>query len=700
MGLRSAWMASPRPTFIDLQDARAPSSASARYDRISPRIQHYDGDIPPALSPLDAFAAHSRKLARELEETRKAGERRLSRLPPQHITQSLSEHQQNRPQIFRQLSSEADVVPPLPQKFRSDSGNNPQVLEPYVRPQSSYPRHSAVLKLKDEEEDEGRSTPTDQLAPRDYFGIPTSDSPPPLERNTAQQRVLKDNSHHDLVQSPTSPHHPDLTFTLAPPNAGFARKPYQESSDDDYTSSNTGSTFSQARKLSSSSGVSGPLSPASPYLRSHQRTPSNNSMGSLSASGSRKGASHLNFSRPMSSSSLNGLNGLNINTPTRQASKSSIASALPALPTPSNSFDETRSEISDGYAQQSSSYTHRTFTLPRGRKSDRTSALFLPLTGPDFIWHEPMFPGTPPLEARPSVDLAVPSDAIPRPSQNTQRSDFSFDFAADKSRPFALDDRRPSSSDAVPSSSKQVSGLTGARPSTSHAATAKFKHPPPPVPTEARAEIDASSRSDSTIRPTTARSISNYQAYTPDEHVEKAIDLHQNGDLKESTYHLRIAAKKDHPTGMLLYALACRHGWGMRANPTEGVNWLRKAVDSAMLEVADDEAPESTSDKPRSGGAEKKTHRAQFALAIYELGQCHLNGWGMEQDKSLALRCFEIAGNWGDTDALTEAGFCYAEGIGCKKNLKKAAKFYRIAEKKGVSMVGNSWYVSCCSFVH
>jgi TPR repeat protein len=46
---------------------------------------------------------------------------------------------------------------------------------------------------------------------------------------------------------------------------------------------------------------------------------------------------------------------------------------------------------------------------------------------------------------------------------------------------------------------------------------------------------------------------------------------------------------------------------------------------------------------------------------------------------------------WGDVDALAEAGFCYAQGIGCKKDLKKSAKFYREAESKGMSMVGNSW---------
>jgi len=127
----------------------------------------------------------------------------------------------------------------------------------------------------------------------------------------------------------------------------------------------------------------------------------------------------------------------------------------------------------------------------------------------------------------------------------------------------------------------------------------------------------------------------------------------------------------------------------MRANPAEGTALLRRAVDIAMREVAEDE--NALSPKPKTDAVEKKAHKAQFALGIYELGMSHLNGWGVAQDKALALRCFEIAGTWGDADALTEAGFCYAEGIGCKKNLKKAARSYRLAAEKGVNMVGNSW---------
>lgn len=127
----------------------------------------------------------------------------------------------------------------------------------------------------------------------------------------------------------------------------------------------------------------------------------------------------------------------------------------------------------------------------------------------------------------------------------------------------------------------------------------------------------------------------------------------------------------------------------MRPNQREGVQWLRKAADCASLEIAGDE--DLLKDGKPVDIAERRTRQAQFALSIYELGVSHMNGWGIEQDKALALRCFEIAGAWGDGDALAEAGFCYAQGIGCKKDLKKSAKFYRMAESKGISMVGNSW---------
>jgi hypothetical protein len=60
------------------------------------------------------------------------------------------------------------------------------------------------------------------------------------------------------------------------------------------------------------------------------------------------------------------------------------------------------------------------------------------------------------------------------------------------------------------------------------------------------------------------------------------------------------------------------------------------------LEVADDE--ELGHDGKSVDYLEKKARKAQFALSIYEPGVSHMNGWGIDQDKVLALRCFEIAG--------------------------------------------------------
>ena len=175
---------------------------------------------------------------------------------------------------------------------------------------------------------------------------------------------------------------------------------------------------------------------------------------------------------------------------------------------------------------------------------------------------------------------------------------------------------------------------------------------------------------------------------TPEDHLQKGIDCHEAGKLPESTYHLRIAAKAGLPTGMLLYALACRHGWGMRPSPAEGVRWLQRAVDSSQLMVQSDSDPSNPSVQD---ALMQQGHRAQFALSVYELGVSYMNGWGVQKDSALALRCFELAGSWGDADALAEAGYCYMEGVGCKKNRAMAAWYYRRAGEKGFSMAGQSW---------
>jgi TPR repeat protein len=697
-----------RPDFIDVSSRTTSASGSYRIMGLpSPRIQHFDGDVPPALSPLDAIAAHSRRLAKELEETRIAGERRMSRLPPHVVTASLNEHQANRPQIFRSLSDQVEHGVRTPE--REDSGTSPEYSQPKTRPTSSYPRISRVLEATQDEEDDNFHTPRESTktehrqpdASHDYFGSARSVSPERLPIPVSTIRTVHPED-HVVTRHLSTTSQPDLTFTLVSPGTALTRRTnqlklrHEISSDDDFGSSNAGSTFSQHRKLSSNSGMSMPLSPVSPHAGPQPRSPSLYS--NASEHEQRRSRSNLNFSRPISSTSLNQIKG---DAPSKQQagnSQSPLAAHsqsfdLPRTPT---SFEEarTKTELPEGqFAGPSASYTYGKFSLPRGRKVLRDSAIFSGLSTPHFEWAEPMFPSTPPLGPMSEKGLDTPS---PPPTRATKSFDTSvrpgkvgFSFDLDAERGITRDE----ASKAPFAGKRSVNNSTGSakssagRPSTESIALGAPLVPPMPL---SSMDINSiSSRSESTIRPQTARTNSDYQGLSPDDHVTKGIELHQYGDLKESTYHLRIAAKQGHPTGMLLYALACRHGWGMRSNQKEGVQWLRKAVDCAMLEVADDE--DTSNDTPARDATEKKAHRAQFALSIYELGVSHMNGWGIEQDKALALRCFEIAGNWGDVDALSEAGFCYTQGIGCKKDLHRAAKLYRTAGAKGASMVGNSW---------
>ncbi|CAG7915746.1 unnamed protein product [Penicillium olsonii] len=678
-----------------LGDCRSTSHDTLRSGMPSPRVAHFDGEVPPALSPLDAFAAQGRFLARQLDESRRA-DRRMSRLPPSSVARSLS---QGRPGFSRSKSS-ADVDSRTELTRQPTQKALPEFEEPKYRPISEHPRFSSVSNASTEasfyEDDDATPRTTMVGTPEEAYGMPRTASPedvmslpsgaqPPAGVTLVEPRGSSTDSQNSRLNIPR---------TLAPPVSpnsrptSAARTTHPESSDDDYSSSTGGSTFSKPRKLSSGSAVSLPYSPKSNFPpRPHPRSPS------LSSETSATGAHHLprpsfNFSRPLSRSSTS-LSAPGTSTPTESCTTPTPTQMQRrSKPTPlllPLGTEQAAATAPNGDEPSSavSSYTYASYALPRGRFLSRDSVVFAGLQTPHFEWAEPLFEKTPPRNSR---DL---SRTARTPSPTPRRVEHS---------------PKPHSMHEVPATCPQTPPQPQFQPETpkSSKSTKSTKSLQPPIPSAEplprrsaesarqsteKSEPASSADSASTVRPTTAVTPVKVSGLTADDHVAKGIECHERGSLSESTYHLRVAAKQDHPTGMLLYALACRHGWGMRSNEKEGVRWLRKAVDSVGLEMlANPDAPGASKAKEL-----QKAYRAQFALSIYELGVSYLNGWGIEQDKSLALRCFEIAGQWGDVDAMAEAGFCYAEGVGCKKDMKKAARFYRQAESKGMSMVGNSW---------
>lgn len=688
-----------RPTFIDLgskSEYPAPPGMPASRPLPSPRIMHNAGDVPPAMSPLDAFAAQSRLLARQLEDS-KNNDRRISRLPPHTVANSFA---RPRPPCYRSRSAadegREDVAPPRPKQLET-FGNKLEVEEPAFRPASFYPHMSSFAPRDHRHGLPPTPSVNSQIAcpspsydnqatlPADYFGVRRAQSPEPFltgygnleaSERTAHMRSKRsfDSTHRKAnSQSSFNDSYPRTSpqrgssngsassqgqypNALAPPGSPHVRHRTSirsipaDSSDDDYTTSTNGSSFSQARKLSSSSGVSMPHSPMSPFAQAHNRSPSLNS--EVSTGGTHLPRPAFNFSRPLSRGSRP-----SVELPSRQPSSDSqrYMFADDTVHTPVSIENDESFDPEEHRPAAAPTYIYTKFSLPRGRVLQRDSMVLENTDVPVFTWEQPIpqsnvTPATPPTEPR----LRPPSPSPPCPVQ------------IGVIRPVAPDHHSPQRSQSRPS-----------RPS------------PTPVVTGPSHASSASLNSASTIKARSYRERGLSGEVTAEDHLNKGIECHERGSLNESTYHLRIAARQNHPTAMLLYALACRHGWGMRPNQQEGVQWLRKAADSASLEVAGDE--DLVKEGRPADVLERRTRRAQFALSIYELGVSHMNGWGIEQDKVLALRCFEIAANWGDADAMAEAGFCYTQGQGCKKDLKKAARFYRMAEAKGTSMVGNSW---------
>ncbi|KAL1899703.1 hypothetical protein Cpir12675_001286 [Ceratocystis pirilliformis] len=646
----------PRPPFLELRSISSSSQRSIKPSMRSPRL-HVAGEAPPELSPLDAFALQSRLLAKKLEESNREG-RRMSRLPP--LTSESPLVVQSRSEYFRTMSQDSlseNGDSPALNEPASGLGVRTEIEEPLpeMRPRSMHPRMSHMPPIDQEapvpqfsEMMRGRASTLSNNGSVN-FGARREASPemidsrddnlltPPGKRSPSHDSHLAPTLPSPSKSPPKNEASTEMTG-LAPPRAIYPRRSSSILSGPPTDDDQAGSFYSRSpgsRKMSSSSSVYGggygpalgPRSPSvTPSTTSELRRPS------------------FNFSRPISRA---GTPSLDLPLPTRQTSSDSQPAFMNSdeiahTPVSMNSeafesFEESRSP--------GSTYIYSTYTLPRGKTIQRS----VPLDATSVS----EFGGSPK-----SVKSAV-SGAPPSPP----------------TRPSSSASRVTQSNLTLPNSEEDSPRKNLASPITE---SAKLRTAMSSVPSDTASTI----RPHNSSPPTAAE-------MSAEEHLDTGIECHENGSLNESTYHLRIAAKQNNPTAMLLYALACRHGWGMRPNQKEGVEWLRRAAELAQEEIAEDE--EHAKEGKKVNTLENKTRKAQFALSIYELGVSHMNGWGIEQDKKLALKCFEIAGTWGDVDALAEAGFCYAQGMGCKKDLKKSAKFYRMAEAKGMNMVGNSW---------
>ncbi|GJJ13850.1 hypothetical protein Clacol_008107 [Clathrus columnatus] len=169
---------------------------------------------------------------------------------------------------------------------------------------------------------------------------------------------------------------------------------------------------------------------------------------------------------------------------------------------------------------------------------------------------------------------------------------------------------------------------------------------------------------------------------TAEDYLFLGIQHHEANRLQESATCFERAATLDGGCGigMLMWGLTLRHAWGVAKDEKAAFIWLRRAAEAA---VEDLEAARE--------GKEQIAVKSELVLAIYEVGQCFFHGWGVHQDKKMAVSYFQVAARLGDADAQQDLAFCLANGKGCKKDRKEAAKWYRAAVQQGASSVGLAW---------
>lgn len=676
----------------DSNQSSTPTSATCPSKILpSPRI-HVAGEAPPELSPLDAFAMQSRLLAKQLQESTKKGHR-LSRLPPLTVESPLI--QQGRSDYFRSLShespSESAESPDLTTSGLGLKADAEAAFTFVERPRSLYPR---IGRISPSPEDAAsvpilscspilpsieRKPSARRPEPNGSFGARRERSPSPIqshsqpptspERNQDQSPPPRNAiplplsaPRHLLPASGRSPEKAKAATAsssqpgLLPPRIPYSNRspsaassPVAAGEEEVSVHSMTSPLHPLSTRNLSSTGPGFANTATSPVIASLLRSPSS------ASDSSGLPLPSLNFSRPLSRA---GTPGLEI--PTRQPSSDSQPSFILAdesAHTPVSVHSEAFMEQPpDDGRSPAPSYVYSTFSLPRGKSIQRSDPSPERPSLEAVSWERP---STSPTSPHPPLSGAPPSPPT-RPSSSSAKTkaDDAVSMISSIARP-SLDAAKSSfesSRMGLSRSGTRSPNPNPSRPSldpgrqSEDAPRGRSLTSPPHEQAASRGKTPAStttSDSASTTRPSTMSrlyaSAPSASEMTAEEHLAKGIQCHESGSLNESTYHLRHAAKQNNPTAMLLYALACRHGWGMRANQREGVQWLRRAAEHASIEIADDQ-DRAKEGKPASF-LESKTRKAQFALSIYELGVSHMNGWGIEQDKSLALRCFEIAGS-------------------------------------------------------
>ncbi|QLG71890.1 hypothetical protein HG535_0C02400 [Zygotorulaspora mrakii] len=174
--------------------------------------------------------------------------------------------------------------------------------------------------------------------------------------------------------------------------------------------------------------------------------------------------------------------------------------------------------------------------------------------------------------------------------------------------------------------------------------------------------------------------------------IELAITMKKEGRLIESAQNLQRLCSKKNLTAFLLYGLALRDGCGVRKDCKESFKYIKVAaeVHSEKEDVFEKDIDVFALEHSRGL---PKIVPEPMAPALYECGMAYLKGLGLEKpDELKGLKYLEKAASLGHIDSMCISGTIWSKKSAVRKrDIVRAAAWFRIAEQRGANLIGSSW---------
>ncbi|KAI8621132.1 hypothetical protein BC830DRAFT_1058585 [Chytriomyces sp. MP71] len=176
----------------------------------------------------------------------------------------------------------------------------------------------------------------------------------------------------------------------------------------------------------------------------------------------------------------------------------------------------------------------------------------------------------------------------------------------------------------------------------------------------------------------------------PRDFVALSIYYHEETPFMDlATYYASLSAASGNSVGLFLYGIALRHGLGVEKDTAKGLEILSRSADAAMGSYAGGTLPGLNAG---SLAGAKSFASKELAMVLFEIGNSYRNGWGVSKSESTAMYYYLVASGLGEVDAHVALGDIHMRGeMGCRKDKKAAAKFYRLAVEGGYKEPSLHW---------